>query len=76
MKTIECKTILSIEKGYLAVKVDSFKHDEEKKALHLFNGNTHVATLPLDMAELKFIESQIYKNNQIKHYEVVEKENL
>lgn len=73
MKTIKCNTTLSIEKGYLAIKVDSFKHDEEKKALHLFNGSTHVATLPLDLAELKFIESQIYENNQIKFYEVVEK---
>lgn len=76
MKKIECNTTVSIEKGYLAIKVDSFKHDEERKTLHLFNGSTHVATLPLDVAELKFIEFQIYENNQIKHYEVVEKENL
>lgn len=76
MKTIKCNSTLLIEKGYLAVKVDSFMHDEEKKALHLFNGNTLVATLPLDMAELKFIESQAYKDNQIKYYEVVERKDL
>ena len=79
---IECNTTVSIEKGYLAIKVDSFELDLDSKVLNLFNSNVHIGALPLDLAKLKFIKaktvtnSPFIKNNQIKFYEVVEKENL
>lgn len=80
---IECNTTVSIEKGYLAIKVDSFELDSDNKVLNLFNSNVHIGALPLDLAELKFIKAKtienapsFIKNNQIKFYEVVEKENL